>query len=74
MNTFRRKNIKTFKVQMFRDDMGSYTTNAHSWEDLLWDVNSARDHDGLPHLTLEQLKDCRPKITPVNTQTEALQG
>ncbi len=48
---------------MFRGDMGSYTTNAHSWEDLLWHVNSARDHDGLPHIDLEQLKNCRPKIT-----------
>ena len=56
---------RTFKATMFIDDMGSYTTNADSWEDLLWHVNNARDHDGLPHLTLEQLKDYRPKITEI---------
>jgi len=61
------KTRKTFRVQMYRGDMGSYTTNAHSWEDLLWHVNSARDHDGLPHITLEQLKDCRPRITEIKS-------
>lgn len=66
MRTQEDKIKRTFKVEMFRGDMGSYTTNAHSWEDLLWHVNSARDHDGLPHITLEQLKDCRPKITELN--------
>jgi hypothetical protein len=66
MNTTEGKTRRTFKVQLFRGDMGSYTTNAHSWEDLLWHVNSARDHDGLPHLDLEQLKDCRPTITEIH--------
>jgi hypothetical protein len=56
---------RTFRIVMFRGDMGSYTTTAHSWEDLLLDVNSARDHDGLKHITLEQLKNCRPKITEI---------
>lgn len=63
MNNIEGKTRRTFRVEMYRDDMGSYTTNAHSWEDLLWDVNNARDHDGLTHITLEQLKDCCPKIT-----------
>lgn len=66
MNTTEGKTRRTFKVQLFRDDMGSYTTNAHSWEDLLWHVNSARDHDGLPHIDLEQLKNCQPKITEIH--------
>lgn len=65
MTTQDTKNRKTFKAEMFRDDMGSYTTNCHSWEDLLWHVNSARDHDRLEHITLEQLKNCRPKITAI---------
>jgi len=64
MKTFNKAG-KNFKVELYRGDMGSYTTNARSWEDLLWHVNSARDHDGLPHLTLEQLKNCRPKITEI---------
>ena len=62
MRTTEGKNRQTFKVQMYRDDMGSYTTNAHSWEDLLWHVNSARDHDGLEQIDLEQLKNARPTI------------
>jgi hypothetical protein len=65
MNITEGKTRRTFRVEMFRGDMGSYTTKAHSWEDLLWDVNSARDHDGLAHITLEQLKDCQPKITEI---------
>ncbi len=65
MTTTETKNKRTYKVELFRGDMGSYTTNCHSWEDLLWHVNSARDHDGLPHIDLEQLKACRPKITVI---------
>lgn len=56
--------MKTHLARVYRDDMGSLTTNCHSWEDLLWHVNSARDHDSLPHITLSQLRNCHPKITP----------
>ena len=62
MNTIEGKTRRTFSVKLFIDDMGSYATNAHSWEDLLWHVNSARDHDGLEHIDLEQLKNARPRI------------
>lgn len=67
MKTFK-SDRKVYKVQMFRGDMGSYTTNAHSWEDLLWHVNSARDHDGLRPITLEQLKACQPKIEKIENK------
>lgn len=49
-----------YKVTAFIPGMGSYTTNAKGsmmetvLENALWDFNSARGHDGLPHLTLKQ--------------------
>lgn len=52
----------TYKVTAFIPDMGSYTTNAKGSametveENALWDFNSARRHDGLPELTLEQFR------------------
>lgn len=42
---------------MFRDDMGSFTQpGVSSKEDALWHINSARDHDGLPHIDMEELE------------------
>lgn len=56
-----------YKVTAFIPDMGSYTTTAHGSlmetveENALWDFNSARRHDRLPELTLEQFQDYRAK-------------
>jgi hypothetical protein len=43
-------------LTLFTDDMGSFKQpGCSSVEDALWHVNSARDHDGLPHLTIDDL-------------------
>jgi hypothetical protein len=37
--------------------MGSFTQpGCRDVEDALWHVNSARDHDGLPHISIETLE------------------
>lgn len=46
---------KLCKLTMFKDDMGSYTTNCRGLDDALWDINSARDHDGLRHIDMDDL-------------------
>lgn len=48
--------MSKYKLIMFRDDMGSYTTNCNDLDDALWEINSARDHDGLKHIDLDELK------------------
>ncbi len=46
-----------FTLRMFMDDMGSFTQpGCSSKEDALWHINSARDHDGLPHIDMEKLE------------------
>jgi len=65
-----------FKVKAFIPDMGSYTTNAHAngtesaEENALWSFNSARRHDGLSEMTLEDFKRWRRHgnitFTPIN--------
>ena len=50
----------TFKGYI--DDMGSYSTTATAnrmetaVENALWSFNSARQHDGLPDMTLDKFK------------------
>jgi hypothetical protein len=36
--------------EIYIEDMGTLKTNARDMDDLLWHVNSARDHDGLPRI------------------------
>ena len=55
-----------YTVKVLIPDMGSYTTTATETahetmvENALWDVNSARRHDGLPELSLADFQaHCR---------------
>lgn len=49
--------MKLYTLKMYRDDMGSFTQpGVSSLEDALWHVNSARDHDGLRHIDIDELK------------------
>lgn len=51
-----------YQVNLFIPDMGSYKTIAKEShgetveENALWDINSARRHDGLTELSLDDLK------------------
>ena len=53
-----------YVLKVCRSDMGDYKTNCKSspmetaWENGLWHVNRAREHDGLRPLTLQELKKC----------------
>lgn len=68
------KNLK-YTVKGFIPDMGSYSTVARSsryetaTENALWSFNSARDHDGLPRMTISQfrahIRMGRVKLTPI---------
>jgi hypothetical protein len=69
--------MQLYKVTGFIPDMGSYTTTARATgamesaiENALWDFNSARDHDGLPHLTLDEfnshIQGGNVKFTPIH--------
>lgn len=55
--------MKRFKVKAFISDMGSYTTVAKESHmetkegNALSDFNSARRHDDLPELTMEQFQE-----------------
>ena len=41
---------------MYRDDMGSFSQpGCRNKEDALWHINSARDHDGLPHIDMDDM-------------------
>jgi hypothetical protein len=45
-------------LKLWKDDMGTFTQpGCRDAEDALWCVNSAREHDGLCPLTLEELND-----------------
>lgn len=49
--------MKRRTLSMFLDDMGSFTQpGCETMEDALWHINSARDHDGLPHIDMDDLK------------------
>jgi len=44
----------------FIPDMGSFSPIAGtSLEGILWDINRMRDHDDLPHLTINSLRRWR---------------
>lgn len=44
-----------FTLNLWTDDMGTFVQpGCRGMEDALWHVNSARDHDGLKSLTLEE--------------------
>lgn len=46
-----------YTLTMFEDSMGSFKQpGCTDKADALWHVNSARDHDGLPHLNLEEFE------------------
>lgn len=46
-----------YKLKLYMDDMGSFAQpGCSSKEDALWHINSARDHDGLPHITMAKLE------------------
>jgi hypothetical protein len=65
-----------YKVTAFIPDMGSYTTIAKAShgetveENALWDINSARRHDGLPELGLKDISHYRRRgnirFTPID--------
>ncbi len=44
-----------YAMDYWRDDMGSLKGTVSSLEDALWDIISARRHDGLDPLTLEEI-------------------
>lgn len=47
---------KRFTLRMFRDDMGSFVwSGCTSKEDALWHINSARAHDGLRPIDMDDL-------------------
>ena len=46
-----------FTLSMFRNDMGSFKQpGCTSKEDALWHINSAREHDGLAPIDMEELE------------------
>jgi hypothetical protein len=49
--------MKRYTLKMYKDDMGSFTQHGvTSLEDALWHVNSARAHDGLKPIEIDELK------------------
>lgn len=49
--------MSRFTLNLWWDDMGTFTQpGCRNAEDALWHINSARDHDGLPHIELDELE------------------
>ena len=48
--------MQRFTFSSYIPDMGSFNQpGCRSWEDALWHLNDAREHDNLPALTLGEL-------------------
>lgn len=46
-----------YKLKLYMDDMGSFAQpGCSSKEDALWHINKAREHDGLPPITMQKLE------------------
>lgn len=49
--------MKRYTLRLYVNDMGSFTQpGCRSMEDALWHINSAREHDGLPPMSIDDLK------------------
>lgn len=47
-----------YTLKLWKDDMGTFTQpGCRDAEDALWHVNSARAHDGLRPMDLDELND-----------------
>ena len=62
-----------YTLKLWRDDMGTFTQpGCRDAEDALWHINSARDHDGLPLIELDDLNDALKYPKDSNFRAELL--